>query len=423
MMSPGFKMIRFPLAAFPRPAAPPFFRTARRAALALILGLAGVASASAQDTSAQEQKKERLEKEIEIINRQLSSNDSKSRSALSTYNLVSKKISNRQALLKESRRKERECADRIYLKQKEINALKTSYDTLSAHYERLVLGAYKNRDAKIWYMYILASEDLSQAYRRYGYFKSLASQISEEARRMEETGKRLEEERDALQKLRAEQKTVTQNTQKELGKLQGEQAESKALVGKLKKEKTKYQKELAAKKKQVEALDREIERLVREAMRGSAASRGGSGGKSGKTVIDEKLAAEFSKNRGKLPWPADGPVVDAFGERFHPVYKNVKLPKNNGVGIALQPGTKVRCVFDGVVKQVLVMPGYNQCVLVQHGNYFTFYCKLKNVVVKSGQKVKTGQEIGTVDTINRETQLHFQIWRDTIPQNPETWLK
>lgn len=375
----------------------------------------------AQDTSAQEQKKERLEREIELINRQLSSTNSKSRSALATYDLVSKKVSNRQALLRESRRKEKECADKIYLKQREINKLQESYDTLAAHYDRLVLGAYKNRDARIWYMYILASDDLSQAYRRYGYFKSLASQIGEEARRMEDARAKLEAERDELQKLRAEQKVVTQNTQKELGKLQSEQAESKALVGKLKKEKSKYQKELAAKRKQVEALDREIARLVREAMKGGTAS--GAGKKSNKMVIDEKLAAEFSKNKGKLPWPADGPVVDAFGERYHPVYKNVKLPKNNGVGIALRPGTSVKCVFDGVVKQVLVMPGYNQCVLIQHGNYFTFYCKLKNVVVKSGQKVKIGQEIGTVDTINRETQLHFQIWKDTTPQNPESWLK
>lgn len=391
---------------------------------ALGLALCGIFSveASAQDTSAQEQKKARLEKEIEIINRQLSSADSKSRSALSTYNLVTKKVSNRQTLLAQSRRKERECADKIYLKQKEINALQESYDTLAAHYERLVLGAYKNRDPRIWYMYILASDDLSQAYRRYGYFKSLSSQISEEARRMEETKARLVEERNALSVLQAEQKAVTLSTQQELSKLRTEQDESKALVAKLKKEKTKYQKELALKKKQVLALDREIERLVREAMKGSGKSAS-NGKNSGKMVIDEALAAEFSKNKGKLPWPADGPVVDPFGERYHPVYKGVKLPKNNGVGIELAPGTAVKCVFDGVVKQVLVMPGYNQCVLVQHGNYFTFYCKLRNVVVKSGQKVKTGQDIGTVDTINRETQLHFQIWKDTTPQNPELWLR
>ena len=78
----------------------------------------------AQDTSVQREQKEKLEKEIELINKQLSSADSKSRSALSNYNLVSKKISNRKKLLENSRRKEREIGDQIYLKQKEIIELK-----------------------------------------------------------------------------------------------------------------------------------------------------------------------------------------------------------------------------------------------------------------------------------------------------------
>lgn len=368
----------------------------------------------AQDTSAQREQKEKLEKEIELINRQLSSTDSKSRSALSNYNLLSKKISNRKKLLEASRRKEREIADQIYLKQKEINSLQASCDTLAAHYDRLVLSAYKNRDSRIWYMYILASDDLSQAYRRYGYFKSLASQIQTQAAIIEEQKAELLRQKAALQEMKTLQKRQSEESGRELGRLTGEQKDASKLVDRLKKEKKRYQKELAAKKKQVEALDREIARIVREAMKKSP---------SGKTEIDRTLATEFSKNKGLLPWPADGPVVEPFGERYHQVYKNIKLPKNNGIDIALKSGTAVCCVFDGVVKQVLVMPGYNQCVLVQHGNYFTFYCKLRNVKVKSGQKVTTGQQLGVVDTINKETQLHFQVWKDTTPQNPESWLK
>ena len=84
---------------------------------------------------------------------------------------------------------------------------------------------------------------------------------------------------------------------------------------------------------------------------------------------------------------------------------------------------RVKAVFDGVVKQIVVMPGYNQCVLVQHGNWFSFYCKLQNTVVKAGDKVRTGQVIGIVDTINGDTQLHFQIWQKQTPQNPELWLR
>ena len=135
------------------------------------------------------------------------------------------------------------------------------------------------------------------------------------------------------------------------------------------------------------------------------------------------MAKKIEPNKGKLPWPADGPVVDHFGQRYHPVYTNLKLPFNNGVTVALPAGTEIKAVFDGVVKQIVVMPGYNKCVLVQHGNYFSFYCKLGTVSVKAGDKVKTGQVVGTVDTIGGETQLHFQIWSGRTPQNPETWLR
>ena len=83
----------------------------------------------------------------------------------------------------------------------------------------------------------------------------------------------------------------------------------------------------------------------------------------------------------------------------------------------------MKAVFDGEVRQIVVMPGYNKCVLVQHGNYFTFYCKLKYCSVKAGDKVKTGQKIGSVDTIAGQTELHFQVWKEQTPQNPEQWLR
>ena len=69
------------------------------------------------------------------------------------------------------------------------------------------------------------------------------------------------------------------------------------------------------------------------------------------------------------------------------------------------------------------MPGYNQCVLIQHGKYFTLYCKLKSLNVAEGDKVKTSDVIGSVDAINGQVQLHFEVWKESKPQNPESWLK
>ena len=103
-------------------------------------------AASAQDTRAQEEKKARLEREIAIIDKQLAENASQSSSMLTDLSLIRKKISNRKALVSESDRVIRQYSDSIYLAQKEINRLQARVDTLTAHYSKLVLSAYKNRD-------------------------------------------------------------------------------------------------------------------------------------------------------------------------------------------------------------------------------------------------------------------------------------
>ena len=76
---------------------------------------------------------------------------------------------------------------------------------------------------------------------------------------------------------------------------------------------------LAAKKKEVQALNAQVSKMVK------------SSAKKPRTEIDEKLDKQFSANKGKLPWPVDGVVTETFGKHYHPVYKNVELPFNNGL--------------------------------------------------------------------------------------------
>ena len=384
---------------------------------AVLMMLAGFGT-YAQNTKEQEARKARLEREIAIIDRQLAENSSRSNAMLSNLTLIRKKISNRKALVAESDRQIRKYSDDIYLKQRQINRLQARIDTLTSHYSRLVVSAYKNRDSRIWYMYMLSSENLGQAFRRYSYFKNLSSQMNDEARKIEAAQEELLAEKEKLALMKKDAQAARNERVKELDRLKKEETQADKVVKNLQKNRKTYQAQLAAKKKQVVALNKEIERILAEATR---QSKGTSSKK--KVPVDYKLAEEFSKNKGKLPWPSEGPVVGRFGRQFHPVYRNLELPPNNGIDIAVSRGEEVQTVFKGVVKQVFVMPGYNQCVLISHGNYFTFYCKLGSVKVKAGDKVATGDVIGSVETINGETQLHFEVWRDTKPQNPEVWLR
>ena len=375
-------------------------------------------TAFAQDVSAQEERKARLEREIAIIDRQLADNASQSSTMLSDLTLIRKKISNRQALVADADRQVRRYNDSIYLTNREINRLKVRIDTLTSHYSRLVRSAYKNRDARVWYMYMLASDNLGQAFRRFGYFRNLSAQMKNEAQRIRDMQDELAVKRERLSLLKKESEAVKAARVKEIEKLRKDESKADSVVKRLQKDRKKYQSQLTAKKKEVNALNREIARIIAQAMKTEDQKK-----TQQKTQVDMKLDGEFSNNKGKLPWPAEGPVVGRFGKQFHPVYKSLELPQNNGIDIALGKGDSVKAVFNGVVSNVFVMPGYNQCVLVQHGNYFTLYCKMKGLSVKAGDKVVTGQVLGTIDTIGGQTQLHFEVWKGSAPQNPEQWLR
>ena len=389
-----------------------------------VLLLFGAAS-WAQDTRRQESRKAALQKEIAEINRRLKENTQSSSRALTDLALVRRKITARQELIAESDREIRAFEDSVLVRQREIDRLQARHDTLSLYYNRLVRSAYKNRDRRLWYMYILASENLGQAARRFGYLRGFSREMASQAEKIRQTQAELEVEKERLAALKADAEALRRQRQSDVETLRSEESESATLVARLEKDRKQYQKELARKNREVEALNREIAAIIRKATSKSSSGKKApsKGGKTTSTAVDEALSSSFASNKGRLPWPADGTVVDSYGQHYHPVYKNVKLPFNNGVTLAVARGTQAKAVFDGTVSQIVVIPGYNQCVLIQHGSYFTFYCKLKSVAVKAGDKVKTGTVLGTVDTISGEDQLHFQLWKERTPQDPEKWLK
>jgi len=139
---------------------------------------------------------------------------------------------------------------------------------------------------------------------------------------------------------------------------------------------------------------------------------------------EAKLAVSFAALRGRMPFPVpSGFISDHFGVHKHPILKGVMI-NNNGIDIQTSAGSAVHTVYDGIVQSVVNIPGINTVVAIQHGDYFTVYSKLDNVSVSTGQRVRTGQRIGTVASDEDGTaEINFQVWKNTVRQNPESWLK
>ena len=372
------------------------------------------ATLSAQD--AQKQQVEKLRKEIEDLDRQLKANEGKSADATAQLALTKKKIEACRQLVAQSERESSRLSREIRQKNSQIAQTQQALDENLAYYQSLIKSAYLSRDPKLRFLYVISGERVAQVVRRFNYLRTASDNLRDEAKSIAQRKEVLEREKLQLDSLRQENKAVLAQRNQELQTLKAsEKKESQILAG-LQKNKSKYQAEIKKKKKEIDALNKKIAELIAEQNRKRKAKS------SPQKQVDIQLSKEFAANKGKLPWPVNGTIVGRYGKHKHPVYKNVELPFNNGVNISTAASEPVKAVFDGEVSKVVVMPGYNQCVLIQHGEYYSFYCKLKQVNVKAGDKVSCGQQIGIVDTISDQTQLHFQIWKGTASTDPEPWL-
>ncbi len=381
----------------------------------LILLTLTAAAAFGQDVSKQTERKRKIEEEINFIDNQLKSITSRQKATTEQLSLIRKRVSDRKSLISDLDRKIAVINDEMTAKQREINRLQKELDTLSAYYDKLIYNTYKNRDTKVWFMYILSSRNIGQGYRRFAFLKNLAGEVSTQAGKMRDKQEELSAEREKLAGIKAEAVSAKAERESEYRKLVAEEKKSQDDIKRLAKSEKQYRADLAAKKKEVERLNKEIQKMLKTTVAEQ---------KKDNTKIDTALSGKFQQNRGKLPWPLkQGVITEHFGIHNHPVYTSLKLPDNPGVTFSTIKGADVFCIFDGEVRKVFVMPGYNQCVLVQHGEYFTLYCKLSKVSVKSGQKVTTGEKLGSLEIDANTSSLHFQIWKGTEKQDPERWLR
>jgi septal ring factor EnvC (AmiA/AmiB activator) len=141
---------------------------------------------------------------------------------------------------------------------------------------------------------------------------------------------------------------------------------------------------------------------------------------------DRRLSGSFTANKGKLLFPVAGKysITSYFGTNSHPDLAKVQY-ENAGIDIVVPQGTSARAVFEGVVSSIFRLDGYQNVVILRHGEYLTVYAGIGNLAVKKGDKVSTGQTLGTIftDPDDSHTALHFEIRHEKQKLNPIEWVK
>lgn len=387
--------------------------------------------------------------------------------SLGQLNMLARKINLQERFIGSINKELRMIDDDLYRSNLEIYRLQKQLDTLKSEYSRTIVYSYKNRSSFDYVNFIFSANSFNDAIRRVTYLKSYRAYREKQVTTINET-QQLITKRQQQQIGRKQEKSValkSQTTQR--NELADQKKEKDQVVSKLKSEGNELKKQIAAKKKRDRALNNAIAAVIRREMEAekkkakdkfeaekkqrdriaAAKKKDAAANPSNPTnapvspVIPEvtekkpisylevdagdiKLGAEFTTNRGKLPWPVDQKaVLIPFGQYEVPGFTKI-YDDNPGLTIGTPLGSSVKAVFDG---EVIAVHNYGEAaaVIIRHGKYFTSYGNLSSVNVSKGTMVRTGQVVGRAGDSEYSAggMVNFMLMIENKNVNPAAWLR
>lgn len=139
-------------------------------------------------------------------------------------------------------------------------------------------------------------------------------------------------------------------------------------------------------------------------------------------LAEGDVAVPVAAFKGALPWPVAGKVRLGFGRVKHPKFDTYTL--HNGLDVDVAADTPVGAVHEGTVVFADRFRGYGLMVVVDHGSkVHTLYAQLGDARVEAGQRVRSGEVVGTTGSSSLEGPgLYFEIRAQGRPQDPIEWL-
>lgn len=317
------------------------------------------------------------------------------------------------------------------IKLSETNVQKAREEYAAALRRVLRYGSFQDK-----LLFIVSADDFNTMVRRYRYTREYMNAHRDIADRLKGYIDTLEFKRSQVDSVRLSKEESLQVQNNERLKLEKLEKEQQKLLKELRRESRKVEAELKKQRNELTKLNRAIDKAIereiaagksKKQQQGKVAKSSNSGKDDGIKLNDaeiKKMSGSFTQNKGKLPPPITGPyhIVGQFGPQKGVAGKGNISIDYGGVTLQGAKGAKARCVFDGQVTSVVRDDDF-AFVIVRHGSYLTVYCRLSNINVKSGDKIKAGDIIGDIATdATGHTRILFQLRQEKKKLNPAQWL-
>ncbi len=370
------------------------------------------------------EKKENLQK-IKEAQRILSETSSQRESTLGQLNAINQQIEAREALIKSITEEINILSVQIGEVNSIINALEEDLINLKNEYAYMVHAASRNTSSHDRLMFVFSASTFNQLFARVKYMQQYSQARKNQIEQIQKVKETLVNQKEVIEGKQMEQKVLLDQQTIASQDLLALKTKQRVVIRELGERATELKREVEVRRREINKLESVIAKLIKNELK-KERSLPSTNSEAVLAASAESLSTSFAENKNRLGWPVStGFVSQKFGPNPHPVMKNIMVP-NDGVDIQTNRDAEVKAVFDGVVKMIASLPGpgNNKAVIMQHGEYFTVYSRLKEVAVKQGQTLRLNDAVGLVYTDgNGVSALQFQIWHNQEKLNPETWLQ
>ncbi len=299
---------------------------------------------------------------------------------------------------------------------KTAEKLESTLAGLKRDYGRMVYAAWKSHKTNDATLFLLSATDFNDASRRIAFIRRYNRAREKRGAEIDSLGRALQIEIERLETRKQEIGVLKTESDRLIAGLAKERAGYESALKTLAGNRNKLEAEAREERRKITAAQREIERIM---ARQSQDAKG-----MVPSEADVALTGQFGDNKGRMPWPTGAPglILHHFGKERSSdgIESDFK-----GLIIAASPGSGVRAVFEGTVSGIYDLGQYDKCVMVRSGDYFVGYGNISTPAVKSGDRVATGQSLGTLANTDNRDRHRVLLWmqRGEVVLDPEEWLR
>lgn len=350
------------------------------------------ATAFATSVNDLQSQKKQTQNELNSVNSELSEE-------MKEIEVLSQSISDNEDKIEELNLQVATLENEISQKQAEIEEAQKQYDLQQEQLEQRLVANYKFGGVS-YLDVLLNSSDFTSFISNYYYISKIAKSDNELLEEIQNKKNEIEQSKQQLESKQQEYEQAKNSIQQVTTSLKNDKAKKDSYVSQLSSEQKSLQ-------QQIDEYDKEIKKLEEQARQASINS-----GKNNSTFVG-----------GTMLWPCPSShyITSYFGPR------NTGIPgastTHKGIDIGASSGAAIVAALDGTVITSAYSSARGNYLMIDHGGgIITLYQHGKDGTkrVSVGEKVTKGQTImGVGNTgISGGNHLHFEVWKNGVPQNP-----